>query len=75
MYRASKGKGSKETGTGAWGCEEQVRSRSKGRERRGQGGRRGKTTGCLEKLMGSQKADGKRDLWGVRRLMEMDLWG
>lgn len=59
MYRASKGKGSKETGTGAWGCEEQVRSRSKGRERRGQGGRRGKTTGCLEKLMGSLKADGK----------------
>ena len=32
VYRASKGKGSKETGTGAWGCEEQVESRNKGKE-------------------------------------------
>jgi len=65
-YRASKGKASKETGSGAWGCEKQVGSRSKGREERGegQGGRRERMTVCLEKLMSSQKADGKRDLRG-----------
>lgn len=62
-YRASRGKGSKGTGTGAWGCEKQVGWRSNGREE-GQGGGRGKTTVCLEKLMGNQKADGKRDLRG-----------
>lgn len=65
-YSASKGKGSKETGTGAWGCEEKVESRSKGKEEREerQGGRRGNTTVCLEKLMWSQKTDGMRDLRG-----------
>lgn len=65
VCRASKDKGSKETGTGAWSCKEKVRSRSKGKEEREerQAGRRGKTTVCLEKLMGSQN-DGTRDMRG-----------
>lgn len=72
VYRAPKGTGSKEISTGAWGYEEQVGSRIKRRERK-RDKEVGKTAIYLEKVMGSQNADGKR-FEGIIQMEGTENW-